>query len=830
MSHSVRKNICWVPQAPTSDNTGSLTVTVEAAAGLRFEAWVTGNVFVVVGVLTTAGVKAVRNFEVPDPKPGVGSYTFSGLQPNSYEVSLKAPTGYIVDDTFQMADVFLGQNTLVNFRSARPGSIAISLRTDPVAQSESFTFTIDPPAAGEDILTLKTSADGDGTASYTISGVFPGQYTITRTPDSKWLGATFMNVEVSGAETAMFDLTRSATLVIIKTIGNYNNNDGTFDFEIPGVAPVSITTDKGAGSATVTVPYNVKSVFEKPVPGWLPLDAQTLSLSLGVVNIVNFENIEYARLIITKTTHGGDGEFDFVLTGPTHIEPITVGTSGGSGTSSSSEILPGSYTLAESKKPGWQTADSMDFTANSGEAYTFEVTNYKYASVRVLKTITNYDGDKVQDGQFEFGGSFGTFSITTSAGTGAYVFDEVPPEKYIISETSSAGWLIPDPKGIIVGWGDSATLNFENTSAGTLLVIKTSYAGVGTFNFTYHNAAAGISGNFSLTTTAAGVNVFTAFLVPVGTYTVTENVPAGWQVHANALTVTVSHNQNSAVAFTNTKLAALTIRKQTTAGDGTFTIAYGVQDGPASIVSITTTGGVGEKTVYVAPGTYTITESAQAGWHNTSITPNSVVLDYGESTTVTVTNEPLTTITVHKNVIGRTFDGAFTFSVSPDINGVSTFEIVTSKSIGRHVFSDVPTNATTYTFTEETAYNGWTQDGPHSLTPSYGGDNSVTFNNSVPGAIQMSYTAGTGFTEGFSFDIDVKEDGFSIFTRHITATLDNGTISFDTPTSLLVDRPVGAYDIQVVVTGSATYAIAPQPPLAVKAGQTTLMDINFTPS
>src|SRR5258706_1420443 len=106
-------------------------------------------------------------------------------------------------------------------------------------------------------------------------------------------------------------------------------------------------------------------------------------------------------------------------------------------------------------------------------------------------------------------------------------------------------------------------------------------------------------------------------------------------------------------------------------GTGTFTFT-GTPNGTISANN-------GTITQSVAPGTYTATETAQAGWTLTSIvcddgglTPSSGVVgtgvttfnvSAGENVTCTYTNTKTSSITIKKVMVGGT--GTFTFTGTP---------------------------------------------------------------------------------------------------------------------------------------------------------------------
>jgi hypothetical protein len=182
--------------------------------------------------------------------------------------------------------------------------------------------------------------------------------------------------------------------------------------------------------------------------------------------------------------------------------------------------------------------------------------------------------------------------------------------------------------------------------------------------------------------------------VAPGTYTVTESAPpAGWQftslscsaggaVSSQTATITLAAGASVTCTYTNTKLGSITINKVTEGGNATFAYTHNVGTAAmdpdvASPFNITTVANAGSQAfTNVAPGTYTVTESAPpAGWafKNLSCSAGGAVssqtatitLAAGANVTCTYTNTELGTIVIEKEIPGSIQTFTFTRRISP---------------------------------------------------------------------------------------------------------------------------------------------------------------------
>src|SRR5437773_2355462 len=215
----------------------------------------------------------------------------------------------------------------------------------------------------------------------------------------------------------------------------------------------------------------------------------------------------------------------------------------------------------------------------------------------------------------------GSFSITTSSGSGSQTFSGLVPGSYSISEVISGsgfptGWTFTTLTCTSSGTGTSAT------TSGATANITLGAAGGGTVTCTYINTKGaavivkkvmvGGTGTFTYSGTPSGAistnnGTITASVAP-GQYTSTETVPAGWALTSiscddtnstgNVGTATATFNAEAGetvtCTFTNTKGAAVIVKKVMVGGTGTFTYS-GTPSGAISTNNGTITASVAER-------------------------------------------------------------------------------------------------------------------------------------------------------------------------------------------------------------------------------------------
>jgi CSLREA domain-containing protein len=447
-------------------------------------------------------------------------------------------------------------------------------------------------------------------------------------------------------------------IVISKTA---QGGDGTFSYTVASGATVmaspSITTSSGSGSVTLLVTPGVYAVTEGTLPvGWDfvgvvcvdPDGGTTTSGATANVDVdpgetvtCTYTNRKRGRVVVQKSAVGGDGTFSY--TGG--LGAFTITTSGGTGSQVFDNVVPGVYAVTEGTPPaGWDfvgvvcgdpdggtttSGATANIDVDPGETVTCTYTNRKRGRVVVQKSAVG--GDET----FSYTGGLGSFTITTSGGTGSQVFNNVVPGVYAVTEGAPpAGWdfvgvVCGDPDGgtttsgatanIDVDPGETVTCTYTNRKRGRVVVQKSAVGGDETFSYT------GGLGSFTITTSGGtGSQVFDN-VVP-GVYAVTEGTPpAGWDfvgvvcgdpdggttTSGATANVDVDPGETVTCTYTNRKRGRVVVQKSAVGGDETFSYTGGL-----GAFTITTSGGTGSQVFdNVVPGVYAVTEGTPpAGW------------------------------------------------------------------------------------------------------------------------------------------------------------------------------------------------------------------------
>ena len=203
----------------------------------------------------------------------------------------------------------------------------------------------------------------------------------------------------------------------------------------------------------------------------------------------------------------------------------------------------------------------------------------------------------------------------------------------------------------------------------------------GTLAVTLNKGYAGI-------TDQTGCVTFTG--VPYGAYTVGELGQDGWTNDSGLGPVVVNAPTETYTVVNHLVTGSLTVTKNTIGGNGTFTFT-GIGNG----FSVTTTLGTGATTLAgLVPGSYTVIETAQAGWNLTSNTCAQVAVVADQTATCTVTN------TAQSSISGMKFND-LNRNGKQDANeqGLQGWTIQLKDTKGNVIASTVTGADGTYTFT-----------------------------------------------------------------------------------------------------------------------------------
>jgi sugar lactone lactonase YvrE len=658
------------------------------------------------------------------------------LYPGSFSVIESVPDGWTLDNVTcenmdgesknpENIELAWGETvTCTFFNELQAGNIIVDKVTIPAGDPQEFNFTL----KDSDNVEVATFNLADATMPFDSGDLMAGMYSVVETALAGWSltdvtclssdgETTYMPnaLDLSPGETitCTFTNTKLAKLTIVKnTVGG----DGAFDFvseTLPDLT-FTITTVMGTGSKVFdNLALGTYDVDEVVPIGWDltsavcdngdPIDA--IELGAGDVVTCTFTDTKLAKLTIVKNTIGGDGAFDFVSETLPDLT-FTITTVMGTGSKVFDNLALGTYDVDEVVPIGWDltsavcdNGDPIDaIELGAGDVVTCTFTDTKLAKLTIVKNTIGGDGafDFVSETLPDL-----TFTITTVMGTGSKVFDNLALGTYDVDEVVPIGWDLTsavcdngDPiDAIELGAGDVVTCTFTDTKLAKLTIVKNTIGGDGAFDFVSETLP---DLTFTITTVmGTGSKVFDN--LALGTYDVDEVVPIGWD-----LTSAVCDNGDPIDAielgagdvvtctFTDTKLAKLTIVKNTIGGDGAFDFVS--ETLPDLTFTITTVMGTGSKVFdNLALGTYDVDEVVPIGWDLTSAVCDNgdpidaIELGAGDVVTCTFTDTKLAKLTIVKNTIGG--DGAFDFvsETLPDL----TFTITTVMGTGSKVFDNL---------------------------------------------------------------------------------------------------------------------------------------------
>jgi cysteine-rich repeat protein len=258
---------------------------------------------------------------------------------------------------------------------------------------------------------------------------------------------------------------------------------------------------------------------------------------------------------------------------------------------------------------------------------------------------------------------------------------EIIEDTYSVTEIVPSGWIhdpntdvscvssldagkVIDNSAIDLESGETVTCTFTNTQQGKIIVEKQTNPDGSTQLFTF---STDYSADFQL---SDGQTNDSGFLDP-GTYSVSETVPAGWELDSatcddgsDPSSIDLGAGETVTCTFTNVEDAFIIVEKQTDPDGSTQLFTFSTDYSADFQLSDGQTNNSGD----LDPGTYSVSETVPAGWELESATcddgsdPSSIDLSAGETVTCTFTNEQDAFIIVEKQTDPDGSTQLFTFS------------------------------------------------------------------------------------------------------------------------------------------------------------------------
>lgn len=443
----------------------------------------------------------------------------------------------------------------------------------------------DPPAVHFEA-SVTTNTSGNFIYAYQLDGTYRPSYKVELKNDSEAVVATTTFTDDKSKPNLITNVKRGHIVIVKNAITN-NAQDFTFQNNFGNGNPETFQLDDDSGATgenntlsntrdSEVIPGSY-SVSEDAVAGWKQ-GSQTctgrgntpdnITVGPGKTITCAFVNKKLATIILVKNTVGGDGTFDFVMTGTTLLSSTQLTTSGGTTQQIFNNIDPdNTYTIAETPVPaGWDLTSATctgtntvgSITPNNGEVIICTFTNTKFGSISGYKFEDVNGNGEWDEGEPALEGwtvilSGDEDNDRETDEDGYYSFTNLSPGTYQVCEEPE-GWIQTKPQEgfacdnestgyeFNLNEEDETDVNFGNFRPGTISGQKfedlngngerdQGEPGLSDWTISLFDGAATISAvtmsdDPDTQNDEAGMYGFTD--LPVGTYTVTEVKQNGW--------------------------------------------------------------------------------------------------------------------------------------------------------------------------------------------------------------------------------------------------------------------------------------------------------------
>lgn len=637
---------------------------------------------------------SAQNFNLTD----AAALADSGfLVPGTYSVSETVPTGWVQTSatcsdgsTVNNIQLAAGETVTCTFTNTQNGTIIVDKVTLPAQDPQSFSFTT--TGAGYTGFSLTDSAQPNS------QSVVPGAYSVSETVPSGWdltsatcdgEGNTPASINLAAGETVTctFTNTKQGTIVIVKdVIGNPDPTDFTFQNNFGNSHPVSFMLDEDndvtlPASRSFAVLPGEYAVSEDALTGWQMESATcdqgetvgSIDVAPGETVTCTFVNEELISITLIKNTIGGNGAFDFTLTGPglpsSHQLLTNAGTASQTWTGldqddtfSIAETVPVGWDLTSAVCTGGETPASI--TPEPGEDVTCTFTNTKTPTLTLVKTVINDNGGGATTADFQ--GKIDEADVEWESA------ELVTIGAHSASETTLTGYTAGDWGGdcaadgsITLVAGQDATCTITNNDIAPVLHLRKIV--------TNDNGGTATLADFTLTANGTGANdlsgtspVDSGAGLLADTWALSETSPAGYSASAwscvggtqDGSNITVGIGGEATCTITNNDIQPkLTVIKHVINDDGgtadasdfSLIVNFATNPVPAGQFPGSETGTV----VMLDAGSYGVGESVVSGYTPDLTDPGCVgTIAIGEEKTCTVINDDIAPkLTVTKTVV-----------------------------------------------------------------------------------------------------------------------------------------------------------------------------------
>lgn len=333
------------------------------------------------------------------------------------------------------------------------------------------------------------------------------------------------------------------------------------------------------------------------------------------------------------------------------------------------------------------------------------------ATLTLTKTVVNNNGGTATNANFQakIDGGNVAWGVAQTVSVGAHTVSEVTLPAYTASVWG--GDCAADGTITLVA-GENKTCSITNDDKpGTLVVEKILTQNDGrteaksVFSFKVNDGTA-------IAFEEDGVNEMT---VNAGTYSVVEVENANYTVtYENCANVAIANGETKTCRITNDDVVSAPttgtlVVDKVTQPSGDITVFSITASGSGAI----TGGGAGtmtdatNKSYEVAPGTYSVAETAMTGWQTVSNTCVDVVVAAGETKTCVITNAKLPKLTVTKVVVNDDLGEKVVADFALFIDAMAvTSGAQNTVALGAHTVSETPDSGYTGVISGDCAADG----------------------------------------------------------------------------------------------------------------------------
>ncbi len=719
-----------------------------------------------------------------------GEINITDLEPGVYSVKETATVSdHILDVREYHVELFPGQTSTLTIENQKRPNLIVYKKDADTGEPIPNTIFLVKAADGHSVDEIKTDSEGKAVLSNLLPGVYEISEKSVPAPWLMDAPPQLVTLYANREHTVNFQNHKKPTLTINKVdsvtgspiqgakfqVWYGSNNTSTGELNSLGV----FFSDANGQIVIDNLRDGWYKVTElEPAAGFTIKQPATQEFYIkgGESKTVVFENTPLNGIVVEKY----DSVTGAALPGCTFQLKYLGGTSGTGGTAIGTKVTgkngtaiwtglkPGTYVLEEvDPADGYSIIQSSEtiFLADSGEqsVVTVRFTNAPDGTLLIRKVCSVNPSVTLQDAEFKVAYADGS---VVGDSNGIYRTDEngeirilglKPGKSVVVTEVRAPAGFILDTQSqtIQIQEGKTVSLTFKNQPKGQLIVQKRdSLTGqpLPGAEFRITTAAGcevgldGVIGTSTLTqnglfTTDSNGEIRITNLAP-GAYVLTETkAPAGYVMDAPSTNVVIGANGDTqTVIVTNTPKGGLIIEKYDsvtkqplTGAQFKITNANGEltpdNEGLTSSNGLYTTDAGGQIVLSkLLPGTYVVSEVKAPDNYQADPTPQTVVVNAGDTQTLRFYDDPLCTLTILKRdaVTQKPLKGT-EFTVK-DSEGRNIGRYVTGTD-GTVTVSGLTPNGT-YVVSESKAPTGYIKDEtPKNIVVRSGVANSLTFDD-----------------------------------------------------------------------------------------------------